>query len=390
MATTLPRLALYELVWSKPRTALAKQLGISDVAIGKYCSSNNVPAPPPGYWAKLNAGKPVRRTPLPLRRPGQLDTIQIGRPEYRHWSSSSSPAEPLVMPVFVEDVEEQVSAAAKEIGRVPATRDLTSPDPALARLLASEARLKEEGKTWSYKKPLFESSMHQRQLRIFNSLARAFGMVYGRQEVRAEEEWIKGLGHFHELRLHLRLGGVWMGLRFLEPGDNRRLKGWKAVKTTTLQVTGNYSCIDAQEWCDSDAGKLEAQLTDIVAALLRRAEHTLRVAAQERYDTLVRFREEDLANERARVLAEEAARLAAVRAAEAKFRGGVIGIARRRTTAAEIRATVAALYTHPDASGPAGVRLSKWAAKALAIADAIDPMNAPLDSLLQGFDLTTD
>jgi len=34
---TFTKAELYELVWSRPRTALAKELGLSDVAIAKHC-----------------------------------------------------------------------------------------------------------------------------------------------------------------------------------------------------------------------------------------------------------------------------------------------------------------------------------------------------------------
>ena len=56
MSAKLTRKALYGLAWSKPRTTLAKEMGVSDVWMGKQCRALNVPAPPPGYWANLAAG----------------------------------------------------------------------------------------------------------------------------------------------------------------------------------------------------------------------------------------------------------------------------------------------------------------------------------------------
>lgn len=35
---------------------MAKEMGVSDVWIGKQCRALNVPAPPPGYWANRAAG----------------------------------------------------------------------------------------------------------------------------------------------------------------------------------------------------------------------------------------------------------------------------------------------------------------------------------------------
>lgn len=48
---------LESLVWSKPTIELAKEFGVSDVAIGKKCTSLGVTKPPPGFWNKVRAGK---------------------------------------------------------------------------------------------------------------------------------------------------------------------------------------------------------------------------------------------------------------------------------------------------------------------------------------------
>ena len=56
----LTRHAMYDLVWSRPMRKVAEELGISDVALKKICDKHRVPTPPRGYWAKKEAGKPVR------------------------------------------------------------------------------------------------------------------------------------------------------------------------------------------------------------------------------------------------------------------------------------------------------------------------------------------
>ena len=62
---TLSRTKLYELVWSRPVSELAKEFGISDVALAKRCKAINIPLPPRGYWARVAAGQTPPRTPLP-------------------------------------------------------------------------------------------------------------------------------------------------------------------------------------------------------------------------------------------------------------------------------------------------------------------------------------
>lgn len=64
MAHTFSRREFYNLVWSKPMTHLAKELGVSDVALHKVCRKHAIPNPPAGWWAKKAAGKNVQQIML--------------------------------------------------------------------------------------------------------------------------------------------------------------------------------------------------------------------------------------------------------------------------------------------------------------------------------------
>jgi len=59
------RQALYDQVWATPMTKLAKEYGISDVALAKICKKLNVPYPWRGYWRRKETGKAVKQLPLP-------------------------------------------------------------------------------------------------------------------------------------------------------------------------------------------------------------------------------------------------------------------------------------------------------------------------------------
>jgi len=61
MALNLTRKELYDLVWDKPRSQIAKQFQISDVRLGKLCRDMNVPAPPRGFWASTAARRKKRK-----------------------------------------------------------------------------------------------------------------------------------------------------------------------------------------------------------------------------------------------------------------------------------------------------------------------------------------
>ncbi|MBB5235538.1 hypothetical protein [Deinococcus budaensis] len=56
---------LYDLVWSKPSEEVAADLGITGTALTRACARRNIPKPPRGYWARLRAGQPMKRVPLP-------------------------------------------------------------------------------------------------------------------------------------------------------------------------------------------------------------------------------------------------------------------------------------------------------------------------------------
>jgi len=64
----MTREQLYNLVWSKPMTHLAKKFGMSDVAIRKHCKKFDIATPYVGYWAKLGHGKRVSNPPLSTKK----------------------------------------------------------------------------------------------------------------------------------------------------------------------------------------------------------------------------------------------------------------------------------------------------------------------------------
>src|ERR1051325_8381083 len=61
----ITREELYERIWKMPATKLAKELGISYVALGKLCRELNVPKPGPGHWRLVELGWQVERPALP-------------------------------------------------------------------------------------------------------------------------------------------------------------------------------------------------------------------------------------------------------------------------------------------------------------------------------------
>lgn len=65
---------LYKKVWEVPMRTLAKEYGVSDVALGKTCLKLNIPIPGRGYWAKRAAN-------LPIPPPPPLPVICTSKPD---------------------------------------------------------------------------------------------------------------------------------------------------------------------------------------------------------------------------------------------------------------------------------------------------------------------
>jgi hypothetical protein len=57
------RQELYQKVWSQPMRIVAREFGISDVALAKTCRKLLIPVPSRGYWAKRHAGIAVPKPP---------------------------------------------------------------------------------------------------------------------------------------------------------------------------------------------------------------------------------------------------------------------------------------------------------------------------------------
>ncbi|MGG4132088.1 hypothetical protein ABEW19_27925 [Paenibacillus illinoisensis] len=110
--TIYDREILYNEIWLSPLDEIAKRYAVSDVAIRKMCFSLDIPTPPAGYWAKLRAGKPVTRTPLPVtNKPTQKSGIRAG-------TNSTSPLEKEILSFLCAEDRSVVLSIATQI-RLP-------------------------------------------------------------------------------------------------------------------------------------------------------------------------------------------------------------------------------------------------------------------------------
>jgi AcrR family transcriptional regulator len=92
---SLTRKELYQKVWSKPLSVVAKEVDLSSNALAKICNRLLVPYPSRGHWAKVNVGKDSVRPPLPAapELPTQRLTISSVRASSRRARTRLQPAE---------------------------------------------------------------------------------------------------------------------------------------------------------------------------------------------------------------------------------------------------------------------------------------------------------
>ncbi len=131
MTLRLTRERLYDLVWAKLMTRVAKDPGISDVMLARICSQKDVPRPPRGYWANLGSSMKRRtyvKPPLPDLNFGvsgfnrlviaEYEQREAARTDRFDWSNLEEPVpEP---PEELERSEEEVMARlAEKLPEIP-------------------------------------------------------------------------------------------------------------------------------------------------------------------------------------------------------------------------------------------------------------------------------
>lgn len=80
----LTRQELFDLVWTKPATHIAKDFGVQPAMVLKACSLLNIPRPTTGHWVKLEHGQAVAKPALPPAGPKTPGSTSFGALIGRH------------------------------------------------------------------------------------------------------------------------------------------------------------------------------------------------------------------------------------------------------------------------------------------------------------------
>ena len=171
MKNQLTREELYELVWSKPMTQVAKELGISDVRLGRICRERDIPKPQRGYWANLTSSAPKKKRqylkpPLPDHTKDTSNFCRFVKAYYEKrrqeegrdfdWEDLSVhvPDEP---PPQTMSVEEHVDYLYSQLPKLPPLESYKYTHPIIRKMKHAEA-LKKARSYYSWEHPIFEVS----------------------------------------------------------------------------------------------------------------------------------------------------------------------------------------------------------------------------------------
>jgi hypothetical protein len=109
----IKREELYERIWKLPATKLAKELGISNVALAKLCRKLNVPKPGPGHWRLVQLGWEIERPQLPALE-DRTTAAAISNPE-SHATGKDETRTASALPPTTEALLEPEEAAERAV-----------------------------------------------------------------------------------------------------------------------------------------------------------------------------------------------------------------------------------------------------------------------------------
>jgi hypothetical protein len=208
----LTRQELYEKVWSISSQKLAKELGISDVALAKWCRKLNVPKPGLGDWRRMETGKPVKKPKLPqpertdklrltIRHPQQPASEKPAIPEFELFEMN--PDNKIVVPESLDRPHDLVKQTRKAI------REKDYSTPKLDIAVTDECR--------------------NRSYLILDALLKALNSRGIVVEVRQRERRI-------DHNTCAVINGMHIPFSIYEPSERREVKGKSGKDTTTELV----------------------------------------------------------------------------------------------------------------------------------------------------------
>jgi hypothetical protein len=363
---SIPRHQLYEQVWSQPMTRLARQYGISDVALAKICRKLAIPYPGRGYWRRKQTGKVVKQLPLP---PSADPTKQSATISKRSLAQSGNH--------LSIQAKEMIQSELTSEPRIEVSDRLVSPHRLLGGRLTPlrSPKVDNYGAVWS-------GGLRDLSLRVSpSSLSRALRIMNALFHALESRGYQLSLDGGTKSSLSVRIDGepIHFGLeerfrREAHPDQhNDRLPTWQrqryryvATGKLLLKVT-EWGAQGLQKvWADSKTVKVEACLNEFIGGLLKVAcvVRVERLRREEAHRARLEAQQRQWAEEERRKK-EEARRNYLIKEAEAWAQAQNV-----RTYVTAFREKFVARYGDIQA----GSQVAQWIIWACRQADCLDPL----------------
>ena len=366
MGRSFTRSQMLDLVWSEPMRTLAARAGISDVGLKKAVLKAGLPVPPPGHWNRVLAGRPVQKKPaLPPRGFGASDMVSLGG---NNWGSFGRPNVDNALPappVFDEAIEDVRRRAQRAIGRIRASHDLSSPHPAVGRVLDDEAKRAEKVRTSPYPwdEPRFTAPIDQRRLRVLNAIALAVSKAGLNVRLASKDD--ASLEIFsNAVSLPLSVQATKKGGTQAE--EEKRL-------SVLVGVTPHQRLSDAlARWDNTAERKLEAIVAEIAVDVTVLIEQRYRDAQVRHHEWLLRQHAAEIESRRKAKIEAERHERERLKKMEQDRGERLLADADQFRRAETIRGYVEAADLH--FSREPRQTFERWRMWALALADQLDPL----------------
>lgn len=398
MTKNISRKALYELVWPKPMTHVAKDLGISDVMLGKMCKEQLVPKPPRGYWANLGSDK--KR--VVYVRPELPDLFQK-KNDFNQWvldgyklreSLRTDKFDPDDLndpvreppPPFTETLLEFRERMVRVMPVLPNMEAFKVMHPLIRTINEADLQLEEAQKKdrWA-PSPQFRTLQGRQQLRLFNVFVSCFQVLGFEPSVRGRKYLVFSARVFDQPKKF----NVFLKHYNPSAAEMRRFK-------TTKRTTNCFAWTEDDEQVTRDKNYYEFEelsaetVKTVVLDLLVKREEGYRRSVFFEYSYNVRARKEaiEMKQRRAEKLVElrEQAGLQLIETRTKLLRQAI----ERIQYADQIRNLIGAFKDKVIDQGDPS-ELNQWSAWAIVQADEIDPRTQSRDSTkawIQNFRLT--
>ena len=387
MTKNISREALYELVWSKPMTHVAKDLGISDVMLGKMCKEQLVPKPPRGYWANLGSDKKrvvYVRPKLPDLFQKKNDFNQWVLDDYKlRESLRADKFEPEDLndpvreppPPFMEtllDFRERMSGVMPVLPNMEAFKVM---HPLIRAINEADLQLEEAHKKdrWA-PSPQFRTLQGRQQLRLFNVFVSCFQVLGFEPSVRGRKYLVFSARVFDQPKKF----NVFLKHYNPSAAEMRRFKTTKRTTNCFAWTEDDEEVTRGKNYYEFEELSAETVKTVVLDLLVKREEGYRRsVFFEHSYNVRARNEAIEMKQRRADKLVElrEQAEVQLIETRTKLLKQAI----ERMQYADQIRNLINAVKDKAIAQGDAR-ELDHWAAWAVEQADAIDPRAQSLDN----------